>query len=257
MRTEDQIQTAIEEAIVKYALDTSEARRPKTIPPEVVGRLTVLSYVGRTRWSGYYLCQCSCGELPVVAGMNLTRSIRKTESCGCIAIERARPINQKRLTTHGMRFTKTYRCWANMKNRGTNPNGNRAEDYLLRGIDICAYLMVFENFLSDFGECPSDDHSIDRWPNNETGGYWCGHCEDCLSKSRPLNVRWGTQEQQARNQRSNVFMTYNGETLCLAEMSEKYKIAYGTLQMRVSVLGWSDKEAIETPIAPSRWSKTK
>lgn len=257
MSTKNQIEVVVEEAIVKYALDTSEKRRPKKNPEGVIGRLAIISYIGRSKWSGYYICQCSCGKLAVVAGMNLLRETRRTESCGCIAIERAKPINQKRLTTHGMRFTKTYSCWANMKNRGTNPNGDSAEDYVLRGIDICPHLMVFENFLSDFGECPSEIHSIDRWPKNETGGYWCGHCEDCVSKGRPLNVRWGTQEQQARNQRSNVLMTYNGETLCIAEMSEKYKIAYGTLQMRVSVLGWSDKEAIETPIAPSRWSKPR
>jgi hypothetical protein len=254
MRTEDQIQTVIAAAIVKYALDASEERRPSNSPPETVGRLSVKTYIGRTRWSGYYLCECSCGELTVVAGMNLMRSPRQTESCGCIRTERATAVNRVRLKTHGMRFTRTYRCWANMKNRGINLNGENAKHYIGRGIDICPHLRVFENFVADFGECPSKKHSIDRWPNNESGGYWCGHCEDCISKGRPLNIRWGTEKQQARGKRDNHLMTYKGETMCIADMAEKYGIAYGTLQARVTALGWSDEAAIETPVK-SRYKK--
>jgi hypothetical protein len=50
---------------------------------------------------------------------------------------------------------------------------------------------------------PSKDHSIDRI-NNELGYY-------------PENCRWATILEQARNQRKNVFLTFEGETKCLTE----------------------------------------
>lgn len=200
-----------------------------------------------------WFCKCSCGnpETLCVAAANLGRLKRATISCGCIGIERAKPINQARLQTHGMRFTKTYRCWAGMKNRGTNMNGDRANDYVGRGIDICERWKKFEHFFEDMGECPSGKYSIDRWPNNESGGYWCGHCEDCLSKNRPFNARWGTQKQQCRGQRSNRLLTFNGETMCIAEWAERLGMTYACLQSRITQLEWPVEKALTTPVG--RW----
>jgi hypothetical protein len=238
---------------VNSDMDTNPDRKPKKdLVGMQFGRLTVLEYTGRTKWSAYWKCQCSCEKKTIVisAGANLLRTNRASGSCGCIRDERAKAVNQVRLKTHGMRFTKTYRCWANMKTRATNTNADVGNNYVNRGITICKRWLKFENFFEDMGECPSDDHSIDRWPNNETGGYWCGHCEECKELGRPLNARWGTEEEQARNKRSNHQMNFNGETLCIVEMAKKYNINYGTLQARVTALGWSDEKAITTPVIP-------
>jgi hypothetical protein len=169
-----------------------------------------------------------------VARANLLRKKRPTISCGCVGKERAKVINQARLTSHGKRFTRTYRCWANMKTRATNPNSGVADRYMLRGIGICDKWLTFENFLADMGECPSAKHSIDRIEND--WGYFHGNC------------RWATNDEQQRNKSDNHRVTYKGVTCCLTEMAERHGINPIVFQARITQRGWSVEEAVETPV---------
>lgn len=54
------------------------------------GRLTVLEYLGfsRSAWSSYWRCRCLCGRI-VDVGKSIRRRKNPTESCGCLAAERA------------------------------------------------------------------------------------------------------------------------------------------------------------------------
>lgn len=201
------------------------------------GRLTVVRYAGKA-WSHYWECVCECGNTTLVAGSNLLRKARPSGSCGCVRIERAKVVNIARLTSHGMRFTRTYRCWAGMKTRATNPNATRANRYSGRGIGIAERWKTFENFLSDMGECPSVNHSIDRWPNND-GNYEPGNC------------RWATRIEQVRNTSANVMLTFHGETCCLTEMAERHGLNPVVLQARITQLGWDVETAITKPTRQS------
>lgn len=165
------------------------------------GRLLVLSLSiigknGKTKW----LCKCECGEEIVVEGSKLKNG--HTQSCGCLWKERFRNIphghDASRLRA---KFNREYRIYRGMKTRCSNPNIECYKDYGGRGITVCdRWLESFENFFEDMGPCPTPQHSIDRWPNNETGLYEPGNC------------RWGTDEQQRRNKRNNIWIEYNGES---------------------------------------------
>lgn len=102
-----------------------------------------------------------------------------------------RRVTAQRSTTHGhaprRNQTSTYRCWAAMMRRCSNPHTKDYPEYGGRGIAVCDHWRQFEQFLSDMGERP-DGLSIDRFPNND-GNYEPGNC------------RWATPTEQARNRR--------------------------------------------------------
>ena len=88
---------------------------------------------------------------------------------------------------HGHVGTLTYRSWAMMKNRCTNPRAQDWRYYGRRGITLCKRWHDFQNFLKDMGERSAIELTLDR-KNNERG----------YSKS---NCRWATKIEQRANQR--------------------------------------------------------
>ena len=128
-------------------------------------------------------CKCDCGVTSFVPPSNLKTG--HTSSCGCIQ------------TTHGMRHTKTYKSWAAMKDRCTNPNASFYRNYGGRGIVVCArWLESFENFLEDMKEKPTPIHTIERVDVN--GNY------------EPSNCIWIPKSEQNKNRRP---MKHNRPTI--------------------------------------------
>lgn len=152
---------------------------------------------GKPAW----VCLCDCGAESIVAGSVLRMG--ESTSCGCFQKELAAKNLGDAARKHGMHNTPEYFRWLSMKARCTNPENPRYADYGGRGITVCKrWMHSFEAFLSDVGERPTPEHSIDRIDNDR--GY------------EPTNVRWATKQEQANNRRDNVRVTFNGETRTLA-----------------------------------------
>jgi len=86
-----------------------------------------------------------------------------------------------------MSKTKTQRCWSHMKTRCTNSNCKDYINYGGRGITYTESWEIFANFLTDMGEAPEGDYSLDRIDVN--GNY----CKE--------NCRWASRKVQNSNKR--------------------------------------------------------
>lgn len=175
------------------------------------------------RWN----CECDCGNFTVVDGASLKNG--HTKSCGCLQGEHHMD------SCHNVGRTRLYRIWQDMRQRCSNPNNNGFQDYGGRGITVCdewnnSYI-AFKEWATSNGY--ADDLSIDRIDVN--GAY------------EPSNCRWSTFVEQANNTRTNRSVTYNNETLTLAQWRKRLGFKRGVLEYRLNS-GWSEEKAFTTPV---------
>lgn len=181
------------------------------------GRLTVRELIGRRGKQGVlaWLCDCECGGTCEVVTADLKKGIQK--SCGCYI----REVSAKRLMTHGLGHSREYRIWGLMISRCTDPDNIGWRHYGGKGIHVCQrWLDSVSNFVEDMGPRPSPQHSIDRL--------------DSTKDYSPDNCRWATKKEQSRNTSRNRFIEFDGQTLTLAEWSERTGIPRWKISRSIS-----------------------
>jgi len=194
----------------------------------IFGRLTVLEYVGIR--DGGWKCLCNCGKVKYSIGSYLISG--RVKSCGCLH-------NEGNHKTHGFTIGRKhkkmseYSTWTTMKGRCFTITNQKYYDYGARGITVCDRWLGetgFENFYADMGPKPSNLHSIDRIDND-------GHYE-------PSNCRWGTDEQQSRNKRNNIWLEYQEERMILEDWARRINVDRETIRKHITK-GKSFPEIIE------------
>jgi hypothetical protein len=138
------------------------------------------------------------------------------------------------LGRHGLSYTPEYRAWQTARLRCTSPTAKAYANYGGRGIRMCdRWLNNPAAFLADMGKKPSPVHELDRINND-------GHYE-------PGNCRWVLRKVNDRNRRSNLRLTFMGETHALAEWCERMKLPRDTVHKRLKS-GWAVDAALTTPV---------
>ena len=141
---------------------------------------------------GFALCLCDCGATSTVFKSGLKKKRPKhCQLCRpCINKE-----NPGRAALRGIHYM--------MLDRTTNPKNKDWHHYGGRGIEVCPeWRESFEQFCLDMGPRPKG-HKVERYDND--GPY------------APWNCGWEPQSVQVRNKRTNVYVTYDGKRMVLAD----------------------------------------
>lgn len=202
--------------ITSFAPKPTNYRQFINLEDKVFGRLTVIGYLGSTRSrKAAWACRCECGNVVGVASKELRNG--DTKSCGCLRRDVTTQFNLKRGEKYSRGVMSEYKAFRAAKSRCENPNDAQYPRYGGRGIEF--RLNSFEEMLEDIGLKPSKEHTLDRRNNN--GHYEVG------------NLRWVTQEVQARNTSTNVRLSFKGKTKCVSEWARELGINRRTMYARV------------------------
>lgn len=173
--------------------------------------LTVLCDAGKNKHGKLlWRVRCDCGK-EVVKIASAVR-IGRTRSCGCLARSGLR-------RTHGSRHHPLYATWCNIKARCNNPQNPSYKNYGGRGITYASEWEDFAVFLSDVGERPYLEATLDRINND--GNY------------APDNVRWATRTTQRRNSRILTPVTIDGTTKLITDWCKEYDITVSAVHRRM------------------------
>lgn len=203
--------------------------------------LTAVRYIPPNERSGYsrdkdtrnWLCKCDCGKYVRVRSDQLKDC--RVQSCGCMS----RILSGEKHKKHGMKRTRLYRIWNDMKDRCGNKNAKDYPRYGERGITVCdEWRDDFRLFYAwSMGNGYQDELSIDRIDNNK--GY------------SPENCRWVSGKVQCRNKSNNVLIEYQGERKTIAEWCELLGVNRALAYHRHSA-GWASEKIFETPVRKQR-----
>jgi len=160
-------------------------------------KLIVLEFSHYKNRSAYWDCLCDCGNKKKLRGDRVKKG--EVKSCGCLPYESFKHGHAKRSLKN--KSSRTYLSWLHMRRRCLSKNNPAFGQYGGRGIKICDRWNSFENFVEDMGECPPGK-TLDRIDTN--------------SDYKPLNCRWATSNQQARNRRGKIKSTsrFKGVVRC-------------------------------------------
>ena len=207
---------------------TSGGRNVVQMQGKRFGALAVLRRAPRTHRLATWVCRCDCGIECIKRGDRLRQG--RVKSCGQAGCSWWNFLPPGAVKAH----PREYRSWAAMLRRCEGLNEKDRRNYLDRGVKVCERWEKFENFFEDMGKRPTQQHTIDRYPNN-AGNYEPGNC------------RWATKKQQAQNMRTNIFVVYNGERILFMELVDQLKldrsVVYGRLKN-----GWTLEEALGIPL---------
>ena len=195
-------------------------RLPRPAVLQRFGRLRVVIPEGRringsgNRATGLAaLCVCDCGTMVAATFAKLYSG--HTTSCGCFHRQQV----GQRAKTHGKSQLPEYRVWQSMKSRCLRETDCEWHNYGGRGIKVCdRWLNDFEAFYEDMGPRPSVGLTLERY---DVDGDYC-----------PENCGWETQAVQARNRRTNVVVSYQGETMVLSAAYEASGLRFNSTYYR-------------------------
>lgn len=155
----------------------------------------------------------NCGNTRIARKDVATKTLKdgKRLLCHPCAIK-LRPVTWKKKEEHELlRNQGAYKSYCRAKRRvKINHNGAYSS--------VEFRFSSYEQFLEELGPRP-DGMTLDRI--DSTGHY------------EPGNVRWATMKEQSRNRKSNIFVNYNGQKMCISEAAKLSGVTKETIKVRM------------------------
>lgn len=195
-------------------------------------RLTILNVFRRDKTT-VASCICECGNEKNILLPSLVSG--NTKSCGCYGDELREQLNGYK--THGLSYHPLHALWDGIKARCLNPNRGCYKNYGGRGVKIC-------------DEWKNDFMAFYNWAIANGWQKGLQIDKDILGDGllySPETCCFVTQKKNANNTRRNHYLLYEGETMTLAEFSEKINISPKLVSLRFR-RGWSMDRIIATPV---------
>lgn len=121
--------------------------------------------------------------------------------------------------------------WRHMVGRCTDKTHKEYNYYGGRGITVCPqWKESLGNFIKDMAPRPKG-LILDRINND--GNY------------EPSNCRWITYRESNINRRHTIWVTLDGERMCLKDAAKAIGINYYTVNKRINRSGWSVMQALD------------
>lgn len=181
------------------------------------GKLLVIEKTENIGKDTAWKCLCECGNYKNIRTGSLTCG--RTTSCGCIVGRNK--IHGKASANVNDIDKKLYSAWESMKQRCYNKNSEAYSNYGGRGITVCEeWKDNFSNFYDwAIQYVKTKDVTLDRI---EVNGIY-----------EPSNCRWVGRDVQSNNKRNSRYITYNSETLTIAEWESKLGFKKVVLRMEL------------------------
>lgn len=124
------------------------------------------------------------------------------------------------------------RIWRTMIARCCNPSYNKYVSYGAKGIKVCDEWKDFRSFKDwSLNNGYNDNLTIDRIDNEK--GY------------SPSNCRWVTMKQQNRNKTNNIWLSYNGTSMCMSDWAEYFHVSPQAIWYWLNEKGMDASKVIE------------
>ena len=133
-----------------------------------------------------------------------------------------------------------YRCY--------NPKYKGYKNYGERGITVCnEWLNTERVYLAPHVTATKGFIAFRDWAlaNGYKGNLTLDRIDNNKGYS-PENCRWVTAKVQNNNRRSNLLITYNGQTKTLHQWCDELNLSYSKIFQRLYRLHWSVPEAFES-----------
>lgn len=199
-----------------------------------IGIIEVIG-IGYLSDKGVRMMECKCHRCGNIFYQTKYNIACRLKGCSC------KKCKNQNLITHGMKNTKIYALWRDMKHRCNSDNDNCSRHYRIyfsRGIRVCDEWS--KNFMSFYKWAINNGWNEDNLYSSGRNMLTVDRIDNDKGYS-PENCRIVTHKENQRNKRNTIRVSYQNKIYTIPELAEMFNINSGALYHRIKS-GWKEED---------------